>query len=460
MTEDAETAREPTQLTVLDRLLQPVSRVRPGEGLVAALLLACMFLILMSFYVMKTAREGMILARGSFGLRGQELKTYATAGMALILCVLVPAYATVATRVRRIKLVDCSYFVVLASLGVFFVLDTLGLSIGVPFFVWIGLVNVFLVAQFWSYANDLYNEEQGKRLFAIIALGGALGGVVGPPIASIVPASALLPIGAATLLPCIALFHVIERIQARTPSGQARARAPVDGRGAFDLVLRDRYLLLIAALVFIGSLVKTTGEYVLSDAAAHRAIELVPATAHAELVGAARTHAIIQDRSEAIDHIYASFFFWVNLVSFLIQALVVSRAIAKLGVRRALFVMPIVALGAYGLIAAIGGFALVRAAKVAENGTEYSLDNTVRQTLFLPTGRAAKYKAKAAIDTLAVRAGDSASALLIWIAIHQIGMRGRGLAFVNVALVAAWLAIAAGLVHRHRALRVIQEAPT
>jgi len=135
----------------------------------------------------------------------------------------------------------------------------------------------------------------------------------------------------------------------------------------------------------------------------------------------------------------------VNLVGFALQAVVVSRAIAKLGVRRTLFVMPIVALGAYGAIAAIGGFALVRAAKVAENGTEYSLDNTVRQTLFLPTARAAKYKAKAAIDTLAVRAGDTASALVIWLAIHQLGLRGRGLAFVNVGLVLAWLAIAMGL---------------
>ncbi|HTR56477.1 MAG TPA: hypothetical protein VMJ10_37645 [Kofleriaceae bacterium] len=291
--------------SALDRLLRPLGRVHAGEGLGAALLLACMFLILTSYYLMKTAREGMILARGSLGLGGQELKAYATAAMAVLLVALVPAYGAIAARVRRIRLVECTYAVVLASLAVFFALDRLGVAIGVAFFVWIGLVNVFLVAQFWSIANDLYSEQQGQRLFAVIALGGALGGVVGPPLASVAPAGALLPIGAATLVPCVALFRVTERVHAQTPGDHARARTPIDGRGAFELVLRDRYLLLIAALVFVGSLVKTTGEYVLSDAAAHRALDLVPATAHPELAGAARAHAITLDRGQVIDHIYA-----------------------------------------------------------------------------------------------------------------------------------------------------------
>ena len=143
----------------------------------------------------------------------------------------------------------------------------------------------------------------------------------------------------------------------------------------------------------------------------------------------------------------------MNVVSFLIQAFVVSRAIERLGIRRALFVMPVIALGAYGAIAVIGGFALVRAAKVAENSTEYSLDNTVRQTLFLPTDRAAKYKAKAAIDTFAVRAGDTVSALVIWIGVRQIGLRRRQLAAINVVLVLVWFAVAFGISRAARRLQ-------
>jgi hypothetical protein len=63
---------------LIDRALRPFSQVRPGEGSQAALMLACVFLILSSYYVMKTAREGLILAGGTWGLRGEELKTYST----------------------------------------------------------------------------------------------------------------------------------------------------------------------------------------------------------------------------------------------------------------------------------------------------------------------------------------------------------------------------------------------
>ena len=56
-----------------------------------------------------------------------------------------------------------------------------GVPVGVAFYVWLGLVNMFLIAQFWSYANDLYTEAQGKRLFAIIGIGGSLGAIAGPP---------------------------------------------------------------------------------------------------------------------------------------------------------------------------------------------------------------------------------------------------------------------------------------
>jgi AAA family ATP:ADP antiporter len=175
---------------------------------------------------------------------------------------------------------------------------------------------------------------------------------------------------------------------------------------------------------------------------------VITSAAHADLHGAARAAAISADRAEVIRVFYSNFFFWVNLISLFLQAFAVSRLIGKLGVRRTLFVLPLIALGAYAAVGVIGGLAVVRAAKVSENSTEYSVQNTVRQTLFLSTARAIKYKAKAAIDSFVVRAGDSLSALLVWFAIHEIGLHGRGIALVNVALVGVWLAIAVALVRR------------
>jgi ATP:ADP antiporter, AAA family len=428
---------------LIDRLLRPFSRVEPGEGPRALLMLACVFLILTAYYVMKTAREGLILAGGTFGLAGDELKLYATGAMALLLVGLVPAYSRLADRVRRLRLITISYALVMASLVAFFVLGRAGAAVGLPFFIWLGLVNVFLIAQFWSYANDIYTEEQGKRLFAIIAIGGSLGAIVGPRIASVADTFSLMLIAAAILVASVVLFNVIERLPG--PRGHDRhAGEPTSGPGGFTLVLRDRYLLLIAALVVVVNVVNTTGEFVLSNAVREHAIALVP--------DGADTAAIDAQRREIIKGFFSDFFFWVNLVGFLVQAFLVSRIIGTLGVRGALFVLPVIAFGAYAAIGIVGGLALLRVAKIAENATDYSLQNTVRQALFLPTDRAVKYKAKATIDTFFFRLGDTLSAVLVGVGLHQLGVGPRQLVFANLVLVAGWLAIAAGIALHYRAL--------
>src|SRR5688500_2345859 len=111
-----------------------------------------------------------------------------------------------------------------------------------------------------------------------------------------------------------------------------------------------------------------------------------------------------------------------------------------------------IAFGAYAAIGLVGGLALVRAVKLVENSTDYSLQNTVRQALFLPTSRAVKYKAKAAIDTFFVRFGDTLSAVLVGVGLHGLGLGVQSLAFANLALIAVWIVIALGIARRHRAL--------
>lgn len=404
-------------------------------------MLVCVFLIMTSYYVMKTAREGLILAGGTFGLGGDEMKTYASGAMALLLIGVVPAYSALANRVRRIRLINVSYAIVMGSLVAFFALGRAGVPVGLAFFVWLGLVSVFLVAQFWSYANDLYSEEQGKRLFAIIAVGGSLGAIFGPKIADLTETFSSMLVSAGMLVAAIVLFNVIERIHGERKQARA-AHEPTVGAGGFKLVLQDRYLLLIAGLVLVANLVNTTGEFVLSNAVRQHALELVQGT----------DAAAEAQRREIIKSFYSDFFMWVNLASFVIQAFLVSRIITKVGVRPALFVLPVIAFGTYGAIGVVGGLALIRIAKIAENATDYSLQNTVRQALFLPTDRSVKYKAKAAIDTFFVRFGDTLSAVLVGVGIHQLGFGGRELAFANLVLVGVWFAIAVGIAHHHRKL--------
>jgi AAA family ATP:ADP antiporter len=408
-------------------LPNPIVPLRRGERALVLLLGLDVFLILCGYYLLKTVREGLILSSGTFGLRGDELKLYATAAMALLLLGAVPLYGALARRMSRIRLIRASYLAVLTCLGTFFVLGRTGVPVGLAFYLWLGIANLFLVGQFWSYAADICTAEQGRRLFGAIGVGGALGALVGPRLAALTDTWSAMAIAAGLLLVCLGIFPVLERL----PAGAAGDGAPLDGRGGFDLVRRDRYLLLIAVMLVVANLVNTIGEYILSS----------EAVAHAG-----------GDR-EAIKAFYADFYGWVNLIGLGAQLFVVTRLIQVSGIRTALLVLPAIALAGYGLIGLVGGLALVRVAKTAENATDYSLQNTVRQALFLSTSRDAKYKAKAAIDTFFVRAGDLGAALVVMLAVRGLGLGPGALAAVNVGLALIWLgvAIALGRAHRRRA---------
>ena len=110
--------------------------------------------------------------------------------------------------------------------------------------------------------------------------------------------------------------------------------------------------------------------------------------------------------------------------------------------RVGLLVLPIIALGGYAILAFVPILSFVRWAKTAENATDYSLQNTVRQALFLPTTREEKYKAKQAIDTFFVRAGDVFSAGLVYVGVNWLMFSTSQFAMFNLGLVIVWLIIA------------------
>jgi AAA family ATP:ADP antiporter len=112
------------------------------------------------------------------------------------------------------------------------------------------------------------------------------------------------------------------------------------------------------------------------------------------------------------------------------------------GIRIGLLVLPIIALGAYAILAFVPILSVVRWAKTAENATDYSLQNTVRQALFLPTTREEKYKAKQAIDTFFVRAGDVFSAGLVYVGVNWLMFSTSHFAMFNFGLVIVWFIIA------------------
>ena len=103
----------------------------------------------------------------------------------------------------------------------------------------------------------------------------------------------------------------------------------------------------------------------------------------------------------------------------------------KVGVGGALLFLPLLAITGYGAAALVPLLAIVATVKVVENSTDYSLQNTIQQALFLPTSRDAKYKAKSAIDTFSVRLGDLVSTGLVFLG-AQIHLSTLGFSIANV----------------------------
>ena len=442
--------------TWLDRTLSLVTDVRAGEGLSALLLALNVFTLLGFYYVLKTIRDSLILAEG-----GAKVASYSAAGQALLLVFLVPAYGKFASKVSRVRLISWVMLFFASHLLVFYSLGVSGVHVGIPFFLWAGIFNLMVIAQFWAFANDLFTEEKGKRLFPLIGVGASLGAWVGAQIAGRVFAGVgpyrLMLVAAAGLVASIVLTLWVdrrERERAVDREGEKKPPPPLGGKGGFQLVLQERYLLLIAMLVLVLNIVNTTGEFLLNTMIAEHA------TAQVAADGVARTEQeVTEARTAIIGTFKGQFFGWVNLLGFLFQLLLVPKLFKYIGVRGALFVLPCVAFVSYGMMATLPILSIVSLAKVLENSTDYSVQNTTRQALFLPTSREAKYKAKQAIDSFFWRAGDLLQAVVVFIGLRM-ALGVRGFALVNLVLVIVWIgiAIAIGKEYRLRTREGEQEA--
>jgi len=413
------------------------AEVHDGEWKLVALFFLNLFLLLTAYYILKVIREPLILLGG-----GAVSRSYARGLQAGLLALVIPAYSLLANRVEPDRLVKWVLIFFVVCLASFFLLGHAGVPLGFPFFVWLGIFSTLSIAQFWSMATDLLTESEGHRLFPLVAAGGTVGGIFGAQIAAraigwLDPYQLML-VAAVVLAACIGLTHVAHlmglerqrsaRVRESAPSEEAR-----DARGGFALVLHDRYLLLIGVCVVLLNMVNTNGDFIL-----------------AEMVNAkAKTFAAAGARQRFIGTFYGDFQTYVSTLTAVVQILLVGRVFKTMGVARALFLLPVIAVSGYGAAAVLPGLALVATVKVVENSTDYSLQNTIQQALFLPTSRDAKYKAKAAIDTLSVRLGDLGSTALVFAGV-QLGLTVLGFAVANVVAGAVWLALVVRLSRRHR----------
>ncbi|MBL9005475.1 MAG: MFS transporter [Myxococcales bacterium] len=402
------------------RVLGGLVNVRVSEWPAVLWSFLYFFCLLSGYYVLRPVRDEMGILGGIKNLPWMFSATFV--GMLATL----PIFGLAAARWPRSKLVPGVYFFVISNLLVFFVAMYAGYRPAVVakvFFVWLSVVNYFIVSVFWSFMSDLYESEQAKRLFPVIAAGGSVGAIVGPAIT----AALVKHIGIASLfLVSAGLFTCatvcISRLSdwAKAHSHGERQHGEAVGGGIFSgvrLALSNPYLLAIAGYIL---LLQVLGTFFYLE----------------------QTRVVSQtlSSSTARTQLFAQLDLSVNGLTLLLQIFVTGRLVLSLGLSTCLVLLPV--FGGLGLLT-VGLWPtlwVVAAASVVRRATEFAISKPAREVLFTVVTREERYKAKNVIDTLVSRGGDAASG---WAhnGLTALGINVSQMAFASLPAAVAMIAV-------------------
>lgn len=406
-------------------------QLRPGETRALLWSFAYFFCLLAGYYVLRPLRDEMGIAGGVRNLPWLFTATF------FVMLAAVPIYGAAVTRLPRRQFIPLVYHFFVANIALFWlllILDIGTVQVARVFFVWTSVFVLFVVSVFWSFMADLYDSEQGKRLFGFIAAGGSAGALLGPAVTvslvgAIGPVNLLI---AAGLLLELAVLCAV-RLETAAPRRAApeRALAATDkppseklGGGWLDgfvLLARSRYLAGIALWV---ALLSFAGTFLYYQQAA--------------IVAEASPDPAVRTR------IFATIELAVGLLAFVTQFFATGRLITRFGVGAALAFLPFVFVAGFAVLAVAPGLAALVAFQVIQRTANFAIANPARESLFTVVAREEKYKAKNIIDTVLFRGADAVFGWLFE------GLRAAGLGHAAISLLAVpisalWLLLAVSL---------------
>lgn len=407
-------------------LLQTFSNIKRQELLPTVAAGLFFFCILSALMVVRPAREALGMQRGIEAIRWLFMATL------LITLLVNPLFSLLVSRFRRLVFITATYSFFSLGLVFFYALLTLapariGAVTGQVFYVWFSVFNLFATMLFWALMSDRFSKEQSQRLFAAISLGGTLGAMFGPWLASVLAkpfgTPLLLLIAAGFLLCAVAcawwLTHIKTGPAEPNDSDLDPEHAIIGGSAweGFSAVIRSPYLLGISAYVLILAIVATLLYFT--------RLQMVAALA---LDTDTRTQA------------FARIDLYTQAATFVLQAFLTSHLIKRFGIAVTLALLPLtVAFGFIGL-AVLGSLAALIAVEAAFRAVQRGIMRPARETLFTTVPRADRYKAKAFIDTFIYRGGDALGSQTEGL-LGRLGMGLAGLAWFAVPLAIIWMSL-------------------
>jgi AAA family ATP:ADP antiporter len=432
MTNPAGGEREPTSL------LRHIVAVRPNELAATWTSFAFFFFVLSSYFILRPIRDLVAVTTGVTRL------PWLFAGTLIAMLIANPLFSALVVRfpVRRFVPLTYQFFVVNLVAFYFVVRGTAAAAslgpfwIGIAFYLWASVYNLFLTSVFWGLMADVFRSEQAKRLFGFIGVGGTLGSITGSGVTAVLAQRigvVNLFLVSATLLQ-IAVLIVIRFPAAprsvETPGATPEEAPPIGGSAwaGITSVLRSKYLAAIAGFQILYTIGSTFLYFEQSD-----------------IVGHAYANALARTA------ILAKIEFAVQTLTLVTQVFLTGRIIRWLGLAVTLALLPAMtavgftALGIAPVLATVVAFIVVR------RGTNFGLTNPAMEVLFTVVSREDKYKAKSFIETFVYRAGDQFAAWTFG-AFVAFGLSISGAAYAAVPFAAVWFVLGLWLGRRQAQL--------
>ena len=407
------------------RFVRSLTKIEHGEASAVVLAFVLVFVLMTSYSILKPLRDALAADWGNVGL---SLTWTANFGLSLVA---VATYGVALTYIRFRIMVPAIYLFFALTFLSLFVIRTQSPDltlINKGFYVWVSVFSLFNLSVFWSFMTDIFNHEQARRLFGVIAAGTTVGAITGPIVtASLVDdlgANGLLLLSAALLfvpalvIPALRRLKVTRLHNEETEADLSRQKAlgtnPFSG---FSILFSDRYLIGICLFILFYVTINTFVYFQLQDLTAQYSLEF-----------------------------RAKIWSWIeiatNTLTLITAALITSRIVIRLGMRAALTIMPV--LVALGILALVAAPVLLTLAifQIGRRVGNYAVTRPSREMLFTVLGREARFKAKPVIDVVIYRGGDVMTAWLFTLIAQQFGLGLTGIAFVIGGFAAMWAIVA------------------
>lgn len=397
--------------------------VKAHEWPALAVAAAYFFFVLAAYYIIRPVRDQLSAAAGSTQLPVFYLAVFITT------LILTPVFGVLASRFKRRQFVPAIYafflLCAIAFIPLFQLQETIGARVlGAVFFVWVSVFNLLVVALFWSFMADLFDREQARRLFPLIAVGGALGAIFGPILTKLlvfrVGVPGLLVISALLLGLCIGCVYWLLGWSRRHPvAGEPDRDERVIGGGILAgavETLRSPFLRGVAVLMVLGDCVGTVVYAFLVDY--NRSVF---ATSEARI-----------DFSSSLD-------LATNVLQILFQIFLTRELLTRLGPTSAVVLDgAIKAVMLLGLVV-VGGWWIVAVA-VITRASAYGIFKPAADSLYTEVDAETRYKAKNFIDTAVWRFGDLAVTSSLNL-LRSLGVATAGLALITAGagVLSAWV---------------------